>query len=185
EEGKSAQTECVGDLQALASNPHRVQVQEVVVEHHQRLVPRGARIAVAEDALEDPVVGQGATVAALLEVFDEGAHVLVELLQRRTSVRWSPLVRWWPAAAARTARTAAGPPWRLTALPDGGEPSSLMLSKAPGLVKRAIASSPTGPAAMTTGGRRGCCRRRVRPTGRVASFFRGTTPWMCRVGRRL
>ena len=76
EEREAAEAERVGDLQALTSNPHRVQVQKDVVEHDQRLVPRGARIPGAEDALEDSVLGQRSTKIPLAEIVEKWTHLL-------------------------------------------------------------------------------------------------------------
>src|SRR5262249_43892622 len=76
EEGQAAQAERVGDLQALTSDPHRMQVQEDVVEHDQRLVPRRARVPGAEDALEDSVLGQRSAKVPLAEIVEKRTHLL-------------------------------------------------------------------------------------------------------------
>ena len=41
EERQATQAEGVGDAQALAAYPHRMKVQEYVVEHDERLLARG------------------------------------------------------------------------------------------------------------------------------------------------
>ena len=46
-------------------------MEKDVVEHHQGLVPRGARIPVPEDAAEHPIPRQRTAVIALFDVVDK------------------------------------------------------------------------------------------------------------------
>ena len=49
EEGETTQAPGVGDLHRLAADLDRMQVQEDIPHHHQRLVERRVRIAMPED----------------------------------------------------------------------------------------------------------------------------------------
>src|SRR5437868_7031623 len=64
------------DPGALPPYPHGVQVEEDVVEHDQRLLPRRRRIACPEPGAEDPILGQRAAELTAAQVFNKGAQLV-------------------------------------------------------------------------------------------------------------